>query len=260
MKKAKQLTIIVIMILSTVFLSSCSKGEKRIVSKFSNDKPAIVHYIKNGKKVFEERFYPNGQMRSEGKWDGKNRTGVWKYYFDDGVVFAKVDFTDMKDGKDWQIWQGKNNKLVDKNDVINSMAFSNEGTLVTINIKKGDGEVFYRFFNSFKLMERVYLKGNIPQGESMTWWENGNINSEAFYKDGMQDSTYTVYAENGQKIILGHYTKGVKTGKWEYFAQNGQPQGIEIYDMDGTKLKDDKNDGLIYHRKPITQTDSTNKQ
>jgi hypothetical protein len=30
---------------------------------------------------------------------------------------------------------------------------------------------------------------------------------------------------------------GKKIGKWEYYLSDGTPQGIEIYDIDGTLLK-----------------------
>lgn len=260
MKTSQYLTRIFVLALAIVCLYSCSKGEKHIVTKFSDGKPAIIHYIKNGQKVFEERYYPNGQMRSEGKWDGKQRSGEWKFYFDDGVLFAKADFTNKKEGSNWQIWQGKDNQIIGKKDSIISMAFSNEGTIVTLSVKRGNGEVFYRFFNSFHLMEKVNLKGNIPQGQAMTWFENGAINSETYYKDGIKDSIYVVYAESGQKIVSGQYKKGTKVGKWEFYSSNGKPQGMEIYDMDGTILKENTNSGLIYHHQPLSTIDSTSKK
>ncbi len=241
--------------LISLIMFSCSKGEKKVVASYEDGKPFIVEYLKtkDGKKVktYEEHFYNNGKLRLEGKFDNKNKSGIWKYYFEDGTLFAQADYSKNKNGEDWQILFDKDSVLINKSDKIIAIAFSNEGTPVSVRIKKDDKrEVFYRFFNSFKIMERVNLKGNIPQGEAMSWHENGNINSIHYYIDGMQDSTYTVYAENGQKIISGKFNKGNRIGKWEYFSSEGKPLGYEIYDIDGTKLSKQDNQGLTYSTTP----------
>lgn len=230
---------------------SCSKGRKVIVSTYDNGKPCLVYYMKkiNGvdTKVYEQRYYPNDQLRSEGKCKGDKRLGTWKFYFKNGDLFAKTDFTNKKEGESWEVWRNKNEKIVDKKDKLRTIAFSNEGTLVSIKIEKNnDNEIFYRFFNSFNLFEKWNLKGNIPNGEAISWFENGNINSIHHYKYGLQDNTYIVYAENGQKIISGQYNKGVKVGKWEYFNSNGQVSGSEIYDANGVRLTQKQDNNLIY--------------
>ena len=247
-----KLKVLIIAAVSVVFAGACSRTEKQIVSKYDNSQPSVVYYLKtvNGKKtkVRQENFYPNGKKRMEGNFSQDKPTGVWKYYFEDGSEFARADFSSRKEGSQWQIHFDKDSLLVNKNDSLIAIAFSSEGTPVSIRIKRNQEEVFFRFFNSFKIMQRVNLKGNIPNGESMSWFENGNINSWHYYKQGFQDSTYTVFAENGQKIISGHYTNGKKTGKWEYFSSSGQPLGTEVYDVDGTLLIPLQNNDLKYFR------------
>ena len=262
MKNSKKIFNILLFALPIIMCFSCSKGEKIIASKFADGKtPALIYYMKDGKKVYEERFYPNGQMRSEGKYEGDLRSGVWKYYFEDGELFAKIEFKSNNEVKNCQVFQSKDNKIIDKGDEIKFVGFSSyEPSPVTIEVKRKDYDEHYRFYNSFHIMEKITLKGNTPNGLSMSWFENGNIQSESYYKDGMQDSVYTVYAESGQKIIMGHYNKDTKVGKWEFYSSAGQPQGVTIYDDKGAVLKDNTNSGLIYHRKPLSQTDSTAKQ
>ncbi len=243
---------------------SCSKGDKKIVATYDDGKPFIVQYVKtkDGKeiKTYEEHYYENGHLRLEGKLENDRRSGVWKFYFDDGNLFAQADFSNTKEGKQWEIHYDKDSLLVKKTDQLLSIALSNEGTPVSLRIKRDKSEIFYRFFNSFKPMERVSLKGNIPQGEAMSWYENGNINSIHYYVDGMQDSTYVVYAESGSKIVSGQFKKGVKVGKWEYFSSEGRPLGYDIFDVDGTKLIKEDNQGLKYSTKPkVEKDDKTNK-
>lgn len=246
----KKITKILTLIMLVLICFSCSKGKKVIIGRFDNGKPSIIYYMKtiNGKetKVYEEKYYPNDQLRSEGKCMGEKRLGVWKFYFDNGDLFAKADFSNSRDGSNWEIWKNKKERLVNQKDSIISLALSNEGTPVSIKVKQNGQEIFYRFFNSFKLMERWYLKGNIPQGEAMSWFEDGEINSIHYYKDGLQDSTYVVYSDSGQKIISGQYHKGLKVGKWEYFNSNGQPSGIEIYDVDGKQLIQREDTNVVY--------------
>ncbi len=246
----------------TLICFACSKGERKVVAKYDDGKPFIVEYVKNkdGKetRTYEEHYYQNGKKRLEGKIENNLRSGIWKFYYEDGNLFAKADFSNSKEGKQWEIYAEKDSLLVKKTDKLLSIALSNEGTPVSIRLKRDKIEIFYRFFNSFKPMERVFLKGNIPQGEAMSWYENGSINSIHYYVDGMQDSIYTVYAENGQKIINGQFKKGTKVGKWEYFSSEGRPLGYDIYDMDGTKLSKVDNQGLKYSTKPKTEKDEKN--
>lgn len=246
----KKITKILTLTIIVLICFSCSKGKKVIIGKFDNGKPSIVYYMKdiNGKntKVYEEKYYPNEKLRSEGKCMGSKRLGVWKFFFDNGDLFAQADFSNRREGEKWEIWKDKNERLVNQKDTVLSIAFSNEGTPVSIKIKQNGKELYYRFFNSFKLMEKWQLKGNIPNGEAKAWFEDGDINSVHYYKDGLQDSIYIVYSENGQKIISGQYNKGKKIGKWEYFSSNGQPAGIEVYDVDGQKLLNRQDNNLIY--------------
>ncbi|MDO5760066.1 MAG: hypothetical protein Q4Q06_03475 [Bacteroidota bacterium] len=251
-----------LIVLSFVLLSlfvSCSKGEKKVLKTYSDGKPELVAYYKQGKKVYQERYYQNGKIRSKGPFNDTIATGEWKFYFDDGKMFAQADFTKLRSGEQWQIYNNSE-KIVDKTDSILTMSFSPEGTLVDISVKKdknSNAAVYYRFFNSFRPMIRYNLVGNVFQGQALSWYENGNINSEAFYVDGMRDSTYVVYAENGQVMTRGKYKKDVKVGKWEFFNSEGKPLGVEIYDLDGTLLKESNTMGLKFsHRKKSDSTDS----
>ncbi len=250
----KYYTKILLLIGISLVAFSCSKGEKKVVASYDNGKPFIVEYYKKHKgkdtKTYELHYYSNGKIRLEGKFKNNKKSGVWKYYFEDGTLFAQTDYTQMQEGSLWQVYLNKDSLLVDKNDKLLAIAFSDEQTPVSIRVKRNEGEVFLRFFNSFKLMERVNLKGNIPHGQAMSWFEDGNLNSIHFYYDGHQDSTYVVYAQNGQRILSGQYNKGIKIGKWEYYNENGKPLGYEIYDTDGNKLSSIDNQGLKYHTSP----------
>jgi len=112
-------------------------------------------------------------------------------------------------------------------------------------------------------MERLYLNGQIQSeanykdgkndGNQITYYENGKKESEVFFKDGEEDGKRTEYYENGQKLREGT----VKDG--EYYVINGWNKDGKLlvkdgngkwtsYDEDGQKkeemnYKDGKMDG-----------------
>jgi antitoxin component YwqK of YwqJK toxin-antitoxin module len=230
-----------IWILGVFFLLlSCTKEE--IVEKHDNGEAKLVFLYKqdNGKKikVKEIRYYDNKQKRLEGKFDKEgNKIGEWNFYFSTGNKFATADFTNTETGKDWIVYDNKGKEIVSSQDKILSLHFAEDNGLCDIQARKSKGEVFYKFFEDFTICQKVNTIGNIPQGESMSWYENGQVNSIHYYKDGMQDSIYQVFTKDCGTLIKGQYKMGKKIGKWEYYLSDGTPQGIEIYDVDGTLLK-----------------------
>lgn len=227
-------------ILSMLFLS-CSTKQEEIVEKYENGNPKTIYIYKTDKKqrikTAEERLYENGKRRMYGKYDNDKRTGKWEFRFSNGELFAQADFTNSPSGSEWEVYNASGEKLVTKNDKVLELHFAEDGGLCDIKIKKGDGEIFYKFFESFKPCIVSEMKGNIPNGQTTSWFENGQINSSYNYKDGMQDKEYKVYTEEGKTLIKGQYDIGRKVGKWEYFLSDGSPAGTEIYDVDGTLLK-----------------------
>jgi antitoxin component YwqK of YwqJK toxin-antitoxin module len=230
-----------IWILGVLFLIvSCAKEE--IIEKYDNGEAKLVYFFKeeNGKKikVKEIRYYENKQKRLEGKFDKEgNKTGTWNFYFSTGKKFATADFTGTETGKGWEVFDNKGNQIVLQEDRLLSLHFAEDNGLCDIKVKKANGEIFYRFFEDFTINQRINTIGNIQQGESMSWYENGQVNSIHYYKDGMQDSIYQVFTQEGGTLIKGQYKMGKKIGKWEYYLSDGTSQGIEIYDVDGTLLK-----------------------
>ncbi len=218
---------------------ACS--EEKTIEKYENGNPKLVHIVKekndSQQQIGEKRFYENGTLRHEGGIEGENRTGKWKFYFESGALFASADFTDSPLGTNWEVFDSTGAVLVSKDDKVKELHFATDGGLCDIKIVRGSNETFYKFFESFKVNIVSNMKGNIPNGETTAWFENGKLNSYYYYKDGMQDSVYKVYTETGSLLISGQYKQGTKVGKWEYFLSDGTPAGIEIYDIDGTLLK-----------------------
>lgn len=224
-----------------IIFSSCAKGDKNVVSFYDNGNPKLIYFTKttNGikEKVFQQMYYENGKLQYEGSFMNNEKTGKWKYYFQTGVLFSECDFTNSKSGFNWEVYKSDKTKLVNKADKVEEITFYVEGGLAAIRIKNQTQEKEYRFFPSFNLMEERELKGNILNGQTLSFYENGNINSLNFFKDGMQDSVYILYYENGNVQIKGNYKMDNKVGKWEYFREDGNSDGEELYHEDGSIIK-----------------------
>lgn len=238
MNLTKTRNICILLAFSLIFFS-CTKEE--IVEKYENGNPKLVKILKKEnntlQQVGEKRLYENGNKRHEGKIENGERTGKWTFYFNNGKTFAKADFTESPLGSDWEVFDSIGTVLVSKDDKVKELHFAADGGLCDIKIVRGNNETFYKFFESFKVNIVSNMKGNIPNGETTAWFENGKLNSYYYYKDGIQDSIYKVYTEEGSLLVSGQYKQGKKIGKWEYFLSDGTPAGIEIYDIDGTLLK-----------------------
>lgn len=219
----------------------CSCSERAVVEKYDSGKDKLVAIMKKKDgvkvKVGEEALYENGKLRHKGNVDSDKRTGVWKFYFESGKLFSKADFTSNPMGENWTVYDTAGEEIVSSKDKVLEAHFASDGGLCDIKVKRGENEVFYKFFESFKPCIISNMRGNVPNGETTSWFENGKLNSYYYYRDGMQDSIYKVYTETGSLLLNGQYKMGVKVGKWEYFLSDGTPAGIEIYDVDGTLLK-----------------------
>ena len=247
-KTLKSLLSKTIVIILTIFMtSSCINGEKEVISHYENGNPKLVYYIKKDKgskyKVGEKMYYENGKLKYEGNFENNERTGKWIYYFENGNKFSQCDYTNNKSGKDQEVYKIDKTQIVSKNDKVEEVTFYPDGSLAAIKIKYDKFEKEYKFFPSFKLMEERMTKGNLLNGESLSFFENGNVNSVNYFKDGMQDSIYVLYYENGSILVKGNYKMDEKIGKWEYFKEDGAADGEEVFSDDGSIIKS-RNTGM----------------
>ncbi|MDD2191968.1 MAG: hypothetical protein PHO12_05450 [Bacteroidales bacterium] len=243
--KSKTLTSLlsktIVIFLTILMTSSCTNGKKEVISYYENGNPKLVYYIKKDgemkNKVAEKMYYENGKLKYEGNFENNERTGKWTYYFENGNKFSQANYTNSKSGEDIEVYKVDKTKIVGKKDKIEEVTFYPDGALAAIKIKYDGFEKEYKFFPSFKLLEERTTKGNLLNGESLSFFENGNINSRNYFKDGMQDSIYVLYYENGSTQIKGSFKMDERVGKWEFFKEDGTLDGEEVYSDDGSIIK-----------------------
>ena len=66
---------------------------------------------------------------------------------------------------------------------------------------------------------------------TFSWWHpNGQKAVEGEYKDGLQNGPWVWWHVNGQKATSGSYTQGVQQGTWSRWKQDGRIDQRTVYD------------------------------
>lgn len=77
------------------------------------------------------------------------------------------------------------------------------------------------YFSSKKKYIDGGIKNDKREGPWFAYYENGKINTEAFYVDGKENGDYKVYYENGNLHYAGHYNMGTCEGEWLFYSPDG---------------------------------------
>lgn len=69
------------------------------------------------------------------------------------------------------------------------------------------------------------------KGPYVTWYQNGQKQSEAFYKTiGVLDGAFQAWYSNGTSKIKGTYVNGKKSGSWSEWYENGKLKSQANYE------------------------------
>jgi antitoxin component YwqK of YwqJK toxin-antitoxin module len=69
----------------------------------------------------------------------------------------------------------------------------------------------------------------LKHGKYKSWYKNGQIQQECFYKEGKKAGTQTVWYENGNKMMVTVYRNGKQDGKEVLYDDTGKKQLVLIY-------------------------------
>lgn len=187
----------------------------------------------NGKQVGEWKFYhQNTKLEQTGKFNKQGKPdGVWRWYYDSGQLLREENFrAGLKDGM--SVEYDENGNIIQEGEYING---AEEGPWVELT---GD----------------VYIKGNYRDGLRNGSWScyyiqrNGTLtDSILFFRgsfiDDNPDGRQTYFWENGKTKDEGLYIMGRKEGDWFKFNFDGTlfmvisyKNGVEIK-YDGVKIK-----------------------
>ena len=77
------------------------------------------------------------------------------------------------------------------------------------------------FYDNGNLKYQRFYKDGKANGRWTHYYENGNIWIEGAYKNGIQVGLWTTYYNNGQEWTKGDYKNNERSGKWIFFNNDG---------------------------------------
>lgn len=206
----KTLNRLLFLIIIVNLISSCT--EEKIISTHNNNNPKLVNYYRFGKndEYVQKKFDRLGGLISITEFKNNKMHGNHVEYWDNGQV--------------------KLNKKYEN------------------GVSEGWERGFHR--NGAKYSEVYLIGGEMPDGKSITWYENGEISTEYFIKDGKADGDWLVYHKNGQLQEKGYYQNDSLIGMFEVFDEQGILLSRKIYQesnfYSSNRIVDKVNIDMIY--------------
>ncbi len=200
-------------------------------------------------------YYPAGDLKAKGKYNGGYKTGLWVYYFKTGQEEQKgrYDSKGRPEGE-WK-WFYENSQLLREETFRNGIEngwlieYSDSGAVITKGEYiegKEQGEWLYEIGDHREV-------GNYLYGAMMGEWIHTYLSTEKtkfegkYYND-LPNEKHIWYYENGYKMLEGVYVSGVKDGEWRRYNEAGTVlisieynSGVEVK-VDGVKMKETSKD------------------
>jgi len=210
-----------------------SINEKCIQKGYYNDKK--LAYIKEGKLIEDYNllpngkyveYYKNGNIKLQGNYKEGRRDGEFKTFLKNGKSAGSVIY---KDGK------------IIKSTLIKAMKDNASFSLVTDityildtshTIKKVD------FENGLLKTYFIFDKNGVSNGDSIEYYEEGNIKSIIPFKNDIVDGLTISYYENGNIKEEVHYKNDKMNGEAKSYDENGKLNGRTIF-KDDIKLEEE---------------------
>jgi antitoxin component YwqK of YwqJK toxin-antitoxin module len=184
---------------------------------------------------FNQFFYPNGQVSSEGYMKNGKPDGFWKSYYVTGIKKSEGKWRNNLLDSIWVFY----NQVGDTIEKIN------------YNLGKKNGYYYtYKYDNKTDASDPGYIASrelyvnDKRNGESYYYYENGQVKTTINYIDGMKQGLGIEYSREGEILTLLEYRNdylinrepvnrmdagGLKQGVWKEFYDNGQLKTERVY-------------------------------
>ena len=211
---------------------NCIDG-KCIQKGYYSDKK--LAYIKEGKLTENldiltngkyTEYYKNGKIKIQGSYKEGMRNGEFKTFLKNG---KSAGFIIYKDGK------------IIKSTLVKAMKDNASFSPVTdIYYKLEDSHTLRKvdYENGLLRIYFIYNKDGIPDGESVEYYEEGNIKSIIPFRNNMVEGLTITYYENGNIDEEVNYKNDKMNGEAKSYDENGKLNGRTIF-KDDIRLEDD---------------------
>ena len=211
---------------------NCIDGKCIQKGYYSNKKLAYIKEAKltenldiltNGKYT---EYYKNGQIKIQGSYKEGKRDGEFKTFLKNG---KSAGFIIYKDGK---IIKSTLVKTMKDNASFSPISYANYDLDTSYSIGGVD------FPNKLLKRYRMYDKKGVLNGNSISYYEEGNIQSIFPYKNNLIEGLVIRYYENGNIKEEVNYKNNKMNGEAKSYDENGKLNGRTIF-KDNIKLEED---------------------
>ena len=183
-------------------------------------------------------FYKNGALEEQSNYKDGNREGLYVAYHENGQLERKQNYINGQRNGPFERYT-KDGLLLEKADF-------QDGKY------KGIYESYYTNGKLKRKSSASYLnKGDIKDGKSEKYFEDGQLEALESYTEGIKDGDFQFYAKDGRALSKASYKKGLKDGVFENYYENGNLKYKIKYSndvLDGVHEEYTK-DGLPYFKR-----------
>lgn len=142
---------------------------------------------------FKKFFYPSGKLSSEGYIVNGKPDRYWKNYYESGFISSEGNRKNYLLDSTWKF-------------------YNSQGKLTTtIDYKLGLKEGWKCTYKDSVLILKEYFSGDVKEGITYTYFENGKLKSETPYVEGNINGIYYEYSdvEDSLIILLKEFKNGI---------------------------------------------------
>ena len=231
-----------------------------------------VNYLNgkiNGQSI---GFYKSGSKSYVFNYDQGVLQGISETYFENGRLKSSCTFHNgKKNGEEVKFIQEKKFGLYDDVYFIEyktTKRFYNDGLLDGLetgfypngrikytqkwrkNILNGIKRIYYSFEDKDVLREQYSFKNGLIDGEFLTFYETGQVESRSYYTSGIKDSKIYKYYKNGNIKSIENYVGNLKEGEWVEYYESGKIKKQYSYESGKYKgelfVYDEINSEVVY--------------
>ena len=163
---------------------------------------------------YNQFFYENGQLSSEGYMHDGQPDGYWKTYYENGIIKSEGNRKDFKLDSIWTFYGDSGHVALQ----------------ITYLDDRKNG--IRRTYHENEVIEENFIN-DIKQGFTFYYFPNGELWKKINFVDGLEEGTAKEFASSDSRVIkLTYYKKGyitdierinsidkagMKQGRWKYF-------------------------------------------
>lgn len=157
--------------------------------------------------------YPNGGKYERGLVVDGKKHGKWEMWYESGELKGIFHYKNgILDGDARQYFKSGGLEGIAK--------YKNGKFIDTVKYYYSNGKLnFSKYFD----------ENGKQQGKSSIWYENGELQQEGEYKDGIKNGKWLSFFNNGRLETISFYKTGNKVGVWIYYNILGDTVKREAY-------------------------------